>query len=313
MATPQAPQYIGRRLPGPPPGRPRHLLARLLDERDATGGRAKAALFLLHPGPSLLVTAVTVGAAAIALRAAPGWPLAGRLVLLMLPAQFAIGIANDVCDTAADAAAKPHKPLVRGAVPRRAAVAATVLLVATSLASAASLGWAVLAATVAGLGAGLGYDLGLKRGRWSLLPWWVGFTALPFCAFAAAGRLPRALWWCVPLTAVLALGLHCANVLPDLEDDRRGGVASLPVLLGAVWARRVAIGGVVLCALLTAVLAAPLGQSPALLGAAWAVVAGCVLGAGLVPRVARAPFPVLALASAALAVGWLAALPAVPV
>jgi 4-hydroxybenzoate polyprenyltransferase len=266
---------------------------RLLDERDPAGGRAKAWLFLLHPGPSLLVTAVTVGAAGIALRGAPSWSLALRLVLLMLPAQFAIGVVNDLADASADREAKPHKPLVRGVLrPRIAAALAAVLL-----------------ATLAGLGAGLAYDLGLKRGRLSLLPWWVGFTALPVCAFAAAGRLPRALWWCVPLTAFLALGLHCANVLPDLEDDRRGGVVSLPVLLGMRRARAVALGGLVASAALTAALAVPLRQSIAILAVAWGVVAVCVAAAALVPGAARAPFPLLALGSAALAVGWLAALP----
>src|SRR5258708_33109789 len=113
MATPQAPQSISRRRPGPPRG-DRPLLVRVLDERDPAGGRAKAALFLLHPGPSLLVTAVTVGAAAIALRGAPSWSLALRLVLLMLPAQFAIGVVNDLADVGADRSAKPHKPRVLG-------------------------------------------------------------------------------------------------------------------------------------------------------------------------------------------------------
>jgi 4-hydroxybenzoate polyprenyltransferase len=277
----------------------------VLDERDPAGGRAKAALFLLHPGPSLLVTGVTVGAAAIALRGAPSWSLALRLVLLMLPAQFAIGVVNDLADANADRDAKPHKPLVRGAVPPRLAAIAAALLIATSLASAATLGGAVLLASVAGLGAGLAYDAGLKRGPASLLPWWIGFTALPFCAFAAVGRLPRALWWCVPLTAVLALGLHAANVLPDLDADRRSGVRSLPVLLGERRTRIVAAGGIVASAALTAALAIPLHQTIAPLAIAWCVVALCVLVASRV----RAPFPVLALASAALAVTWLAALP----
>ncbi len=125
MATPQAPQYIGRRLPVPP-GR-RHALVRFLDERDPTGGRAKAALFLLHPGPSLLVTAVTVGAAGIALRAMPSPSLALLLVLLMLPAQFAIGTANALADLRADRDGKPHKPLVRGAVPSAAAWVITLI------------------------------------------------------------------------------------------------------------------------------------------------------------------------------------------
>ncbi|HZS16080.1 MAG TPA: UbiA family prenyltransferase [Candidatus Dormibacteraeota bacterium] len=308
MATPQAPQSTSHPLAGPPGASRRPALLRLLDERDPAGGRAKAALFLFHPGPSLLVTAVTLGAAAIALRGAPGWSLALRLVLLMLPAQLAIGAVNDLADARADREGKPHKPLVRGAVSRNAATIAAVLLIATSLASAAALGGAVLLATICGLGAGLAYDVGLKRSRLSLLPWWLGFTALPFCAFAAAGHVPRALWWCLPLAAVLALGLHCANVLPDVDADRRDGIRNLPVLLGVRRSRVVALGALLGCAALTAVLATPLHQTVAVLGIAWAAVVLCVAVAAT-QRFARAPFPVLAPAAAALAVCWLASLP----
>jgi hypothetical protein len=74
-------------------------------------------------------------------------------------------------------------------------------------------------------------------------------------------------------------------------------------------ARAVALGGLVASAALTAALAVPLRQSIAILAVAWGVVAVCVAAAALVPRAARAPFPLLALGSAALAVGWLAALP----
>jgi 4-hydroxybenzoate polyprenyltransferase len=309
MATPQAPQYIGRRLPGPPPGRQRHVLARLLDERDSTGGTAKAALFLLHPGPSLLVTGVTVGAAAMALRAAPSPTLALRLVLLMLPAQFAIGTTNDLADLRSDQAAKPHKPLARGAVPWRWALAVTVALVAISLFAAGSFGWAVLAATVVGLGAGLAYDLGLKRGLASWLPWWAGFTALPICAFTAAGRFTPTLWWCVPLTALLALGLHCANALPDLAGDRQSGVRNLPVLLGESRTRALMVLSLVACTVLTVLLVLALHQGGALLLPAWTFMLLSIAAAALLPRLRRTPFPLLALASAALAVAWLASLP----
>jgi 4-hydroxybenzoate polyprenyltransferase len=285
------------------------VVARLLDERDPTGGRPKAALFLLHPGPSLLVTGVTVGAAAMALRAVPSPTLALRLVLLMLPAQFAIGTANDLADLGSDRAAKPHKPLARGAVPWRWAVALTVVLSAVSLSSAGSFGWAVLLATAVGLGAGLAYDVGLKRGLASWLPWWAGFTALPICAFTAAGRFTPALWWCVPLTALLALGLHCANALPDLDGDRRAGVRNLPVRLGESRTRALMVASLGACTALTVVLAIALHQGGAPLPMAWALMLLCLAAASLLPRLRRTPFPLLALASAALAVAWLASLP----
>ncbi len=312
MATPEAQQYIGQSL-GAPPGRPgRRWLARLLDERDPAGGRAKAALFLLHPGPSLLVTAVTVGAAAMALHAAPPAAVALRLVLLMLPAQFAIGAANDLADLRSDGAAKPHKPLVRGAVPRVLASGVVLGGVTVSLAAAGSFGPAVLGCTVAGLGAGLLYDAGMKRGALSWLPWWVAFTALPLCAYTAVGRFSASLWWAVPLTLLLALSLHCANALPDIEGDRRSGIASLPAALGVARSRAVAVGGLLATAALTAALVRPLHQRGPWLPVAWPVVVLGSAGAGSWRPLRRAPFPLLALASAALAVAWLAALPVTP-
>jgi 4-hydroxybenzoate polyprenyltransferase len=305
MATPEAPQYIGQAVSA----RPR--LLRLLDERDAAGGRAKAALFLLHPGPSLLVTAVTVGAAAIALRAAPPPSLALRLALLMLPAQLAIGAANDLADARADRVAKPHKPLARDAVSVGFAWAVVAVCVVISLGTAATFGPPVLGATAVGLGAGLAYDAGLKRGPLSWLPWWVAFTALPICADTAAGRFTRTLWWTVPLTAVLALSLHCANALPDLAGDRATGTTSLPARLGERRTRTIAVSGMLVTAALTAALARPLHQSGPWLPIAWACVAVSAFAATTVPAVRRAPFPALALAAAALAIAWLAALPAV--
>jgi 4-hydroxybenzoate polyprenyltransferase len=309
MATPEASQYIDHTRGGPPGRVRRRSLVRLLDERDPAGGAAKAAVFLLHPGPSLLVTAVTVGAAAMALHATPSGGLALRLVLLMLPAQFAIGAANDLADLGADRLAKAHKPLVRGVVPVWLAVAVVLLGVGVSLWAASTLGGWVLLATAVGLGAGLAYDVGVKRGVASWVPWWVAFTALPLCAFTAAERFTAALWWVVPVTGLLAVGLHCANALPDLDDDRRAGVRSLPVLLGSRRARVLALGAVAGAVVATAALALPLHQAGPWLPLAWGVVAVCLVAAVAWRRVARAPFPVLALATAALAVAWLAALP----
>ena len=303
MATPEAPQYIGHRVSA----RPRPV--RLLDERDPTGGRAKAALFLLHPGPSLLVTAVTVGAAAMARHGALSAGVAWRLVVLMLSAQFAIGAANDLGDVAADRQHKPHKPLARGVVPPRFAVTVVAVGGVLSLDAAATFNHAALGATFAGLGAGLAYDAGMKRGPLSWLPWWVAFTALPICAYAAVDRFTSALWWTIPLTLLLALALHCANALPDIEGDRRTGVISLPARLGEARSRAIAVGGLLATAVGTAVLARPLEQGGPWLPLAWGLVVVSAVAATTWPRVRRAPFPLLALAGAALAVAWLAALP----
>src|SRR5258708_29514743 len=99
---------------GAPSGQSRRpVLLALIDEHDPRGGRVKAVAMLLHPGPSLLVTAVTVAAGGIAVGGLPSPGLSLRLVLIMLPAQFAFGAANDPADAGAGAAAKPYKPIVR--------------------------------------------------------------------------------------------------------------------------------------------------------------------------------------------------------
>src|SRR5438552_2656689 len=192
------------------------------DERRA-GGRVHGWLFLFHPGPSLLVTATFVAVSALAARAAPSALHALHLAGAMLPIQFAIGAANDVVDRGGDAATEPYKPLVRGAMSVPSATAAAVVLAAAGLVSAATINPLTGALCVLGLAAGLSYDLGLRRTVLSVVPWWAGFALLPLAAFAAAGVTTARLLWLLPLTALVALGLHLANGAPDVEGDRRVG------------------------------------------------------------------------------------------
>src|SRR5436309_69252 len=96
------------------------LPAKWWDER-VPGGSVKGWLFLVHPGPSLLVTATFVAVAALAARSAPSPLRVAQLAAAMLCVQFAIGIANDLADVAPDSLSKPYKPLARVVVPRPAA------------------------------------------------------------------------------------------------------------------------------------------------------------------------------------------------
>ena len=282
---------------------------RLLDERDPWGGRAKAALFLLHPGPSLLVTVVVLAAAGLAQRSTPSAGSLLRIALIVLPAQLAAGAANDLADVEADRAAKPHKPLVRGAVPVRFAAAVVILGSLTCLASAAGLGWAGFGIAVLGLGAGLAYDAGLKRHVTSWLPWWAGFVAVPLGGYAGVHRLSAPLLWTVALAGLLSLSLVCANALPDLDGDRAAGVRSLPVRLGEARSRTVMLLTLPAAAVLLVVLARPLGQ-----GVVGPTVAAGVLlaAAAIAARRTVPPFVVLAPATAVACVAWLAALPVSP-
>jgi len=225
----------------------------------------------------------------------------------MLPIQFAIGITNDVFDRRDDAAGKPYKPLVRGVVSRRVATEAAVILALTGLAVASTVNALTFGLSAGGLAAGLAYDAGLRRTPLSWVPWWAGISLLPLAAFASVGRFGGRLGVVIPLAGLIAIALHLANAAPDIAADRAGGRRTLPVVLGSVWSRRLAIAGLAAVTAAAVVLAVPLGQNLGAVGGAAGLVAA-VLVVLAVLRPAR-PFPPLAVATAVLAITWLAALP----
>ncbi|MGD0833306.1 MAG: UbiA family prenyltransferase [Candidatus Dormibacteria bacterium] len=268
----------------------------------------RAVLALLHPGPSLLVTACFVAAVAAARHRPPDLTTGIRLVLVMLPIQFAIGALNDLCDREADRVTKPRKPLASGAVAPRVAVGVTAAGLLLGVATAATFPLPTVALAATGAGAGVAYDLWLQRGLLSWFPYWVAFVALPLCAWATVGHLDRRAALAVPpLALVLALSLHLANAGPDAAADRSSGAAGLAARLGARWSRRLSLWLAAVAAA-AAVLAAPVLGQPAgvvLLGAIPLLGAAAVLAA---LRGART-FPALACGTAILVAVWLLALP----
>jgi 4-hydroxybenzoate polyprenyltransferase len=83
--------------------------------------------------------------------------------------------------------------------------------------------------------AGWAYNLGMKATAWSWLPYAVAFGALP--VFVALADPPQSLppAWIPVVGALLGVGAHLLNVLPDLADDAATGVRGLPHRLGARW------------------------------------------------------------------------------
>jgi len=225
----------------------------------------------------------------------------------MLTAQFGIGVVNDLYDRGLDAETKPDKPLVSGVVGAPLARRLAIGLVAMSLVTAATFGGLVFVATVVVLGAGLGYDVGLKRSGMSWVPWWLGFSALPAVAFAAVGQLSARVLVVVPIAALLAVGLHCANALPDIAADQAGGLRSLPVRLGERRARHVAwllpAAAALAASAITVTTARP-GPLTTLTAAT-----GIALPVLLLAQfAARRPFPIAALAFAVFGALWLGTL-----
>ncbi len=182
-----------------------------------------------HPGPTVAVTALTTAVAWSAGRSPAGCLLVAATILT---GHLSIGWSNDAIDAARDTIVnRKDKPVVRGLVSRRTlAIGAGVMLIATIPVSLAN-------GTAAGLmhllfvACAWAYNLGLKSTAISWLPYAVAFGALP--SFVTPGTTHTwAPWWARAATALLGVGAHLANVVPDLADDLATGVRGWPQRLG---------------------------------------------------------------------------------
>ncbi|MBJ7610507.1 MAG: UbiA family prenyltransferase [Candidatus Dormibacteraeota bacterium] len=282
-------------------------MIRFFDERSPAGGRPKAWLYLTHPGPSLLVTVVTVAAAGLLTRGLPSGRTTLGLVLVMLPGQLAIGALNDWVDVASDRTSKPFKPIARGLVTPRGAAMVTASMLAVSVATGAWFGAGVMAVGLLAVVAGTTYDLFLKRTQVAVLAWWAGFVAVPLLAMVMTGRLTGAVQT-IPLAGLLSLAVLIANGLPDAAADSLAGARTLSAALGDRRSRVVMVVALLIAAAYVLAVRGSLGQGGLAVVAAALLVAGA--GAAWLPARARSlMFPLLAVCVAVAAVSWLGALP----
>ena len=262
---------------------------------------ARALVAASHPLPSAAVTAFAVAVSAAAGRAPGGVLLTG---LAVLAGQLSIGWSNDLLDRKRDTAAgRSDKPLATGAADprtvRRATWLAVVACVPLSLASGLLAG-AVHLVAVAG---GWAYNLGLKRTWASPAPYAVSFALLTCFITLGLDGAPWPQPWAVGAGALLGVGAHFLNVVPDVDEDLAEGVRGLPQRIGA---RASAVtGAVLMAAAATLAVAGPEGPVPgwawAGLATALATAAGAAV-AGSRPRArASAPF-LLAVATAAVTI-----------
>jgi len=184
-----------------------------------------------HPGPAF---AVTLLAGLLGVAVGLGAPDVALVVAAVGTGQLVIGWTNDLADAARDReVGRVDKPLATGEISDRTvssyAAAALVLTVALSFAAGVVPGLVQLLVVASGLA----YNLGVKSTVWSWAPYAVAFGALP--AFVSlvdsASIVPP--WWMVVAGALLGIGAHLVNVLPDLADDAATGVRGLPHRLGA--------------------------------------------------------------------------------
>ncbi len=257
--------------------------------------RVAALVKAAHPGPCATVTglAVWLGAAG-GLSPVKLWILGAAV----LAGQLSIGWLNDLVDETADRAAeRPDKPLISGLVSRGTLRTAFLVSAAACVPLSFALGAAAGSVHLLVVGSGWAYDLRLKRTAWSWAPYAVAFGALPAVVVLALPGSPRPPWWAVLAGALLGVGAHAANALPDIEADRRAQVGGLPARVGRNWTRLIAAGSL---AMATVVLVfAPPGQPGE---AAWLALlcAVALLALALGPtwtRWTRLPFVLVAAAA----------------
>ena len=191
------------------------------------------------------------GCGVVSAGVSPGgrWPLIAAGVLLAGPLVCATSQAvNDWFDRHVDAINEPHRPIPSGRIPGRWGLYIAIVWTVLSLAVATALGPWGFAAAVAGLVLAWAYSAPptrLKRNGWwgnsavavcyEGLPWITG------AAVMAAGAMPD--WRIFALAGLYSAGAHGIMTLNDfksIEGDRRMGIGSLPVRLGAENAGRVA-------------------------------------------------------------------------
>lgn len=270
-------------------------------------------LVLPHAVPVIIVMLAT---AAFALIAASGWPGSVRMACLlgaMFGGQLAIGATNDLVDADLDAAAKPSKPIPAGLVSRQGALA--VVAGGLALLVACSLRFSLLAFGLCAIGTGTGiaYSLAFKRTAWSWVPYLIALPLLPIWVWAALSSVPAGIFAIYPIGAPAVVAVQIAQSLPDVAGDRQAGVRTLAVALGERRARLVCWGAVLLAAALATALAPSLTAHPARVWIAAAlaaalVAANALIGARNPRRGVLACFPCVAIAVAALGIGWGAAL-----
>lgn len=204
-----------------------------------------------HIGPALAVTTL---AAALAVAAGPS---GARIVLItaaVLAGQLTIGWSNDLIDRNRDrSVGRPDKPLATGRISVRAVTVALGAAVAAAVLLSLFCGLIPALVHLACVAMGWIYNAGVKSTVWSWVPYALAFGGLTvFVALAATGELPTP--WVPVVAALLGVGAHLVNALPDLAEDEATGVRGLPHRLGAVTTRMLAVT-VLVAASILAVLA----------------------------------------------------------
>lgn len=202
-----------------------------------------AAARVVHPAPTLAVTALSAALGAILLAQAdrsigPEWLL---VVAAVLGSQIFVGATNDLVDRNRDAAAaRAAKPIASGELSPGAALWVASFGLALQLVASLGIGGAFLGLGLAATASATAYNLWLSRTPFSVLPYLVSFGILPIWIATGVGVDLARVAIAPLLVAPFAAAAHVANVLRDFEADAAQGSRSFAHVLGRDRAFRLA-------------------------------------------------------------------------
>jgi chlorophyll/bacteriochlorophyll a synthase len=188
------------------------------------------------------------GVVSSGLPAASRWPVIIAGIVLAGPLVCATSQAvNDWFDRHVDAINEPRRPIPSGRMPGRWGFYIALGWTALSLVVAVALGPWVFGAAIVGLALAWAYSappLRLKQnGWWGNSACALCYEGLPWFTGAAVMAAATPSWKIVLIAALYSAGAHGIMTLNDfksIDGDRRMGIGSLPVRLGADNAARLA-------------------------------------------------------------------------
>ncbi len=193
-----------------------------------------AAARLVHPAPTLAVTALSAALATILAGQAGEvpWPRVLLTTAAVLGSQIATGALNDWADRDRDAIAQPDKPIPSGLVTPEVALALAAVGLALQVAASIPLGILPLALGLTALASGVAYNLWLSRTPLSIVPYLVAFGILPLWIAAGVGVDLARVAVAPLLVGPFAAAAHLANTGRDFDADAALGSRSLAQILG---------------------------------------------------------------------------------
>ncbi|MFE9233969.1 UbiA family prenyltransferase [Cellulosimicrobium funkei] len=252
-------------------------------------GLVRGLVVASHFPPTVMVTAFAL---ALSAGIGAGARTTTLVALAVLAGQLSVGWSNDWLDARRDVAVgRADKPVVTGLVTATTLRAAALVALGACVVLSLATGLLPGVVHVVAVGVAWSYNALLKATWWSWAPYAVSFGLLAVFVVLAAPGEGRPAPWAAAAAALLGVGAHVANTLPDLEDDAATGVRGLPHRLGRR-ASSVLAPVLLAAASALAVLAPPTPPGPQTwaLGAVAVVLALAAGAVGVVRPRSRAPF-----------------------